>query len=214
MEKPQVIILLGGPASGKGTQAKILAEDIGYKYFGTGDLLRGEAERGTELGKKFAKLMDVGELVPDEFTDPLVLTKLNELKNLGVVLDGYPRNLEQAATLQSVFPDENFLVLNIIVSEKSLLKRMSSRRICDKCGKIITVKNDEKICDFCGGNFIQRVDDSPKILEKRIKTYNTRTAPIIAYYREQDKVKDIDGEPPIKEVTKEIQKAVKGKLTD
>jgi len=208
MEKPKVIILLGGPASGKGTQAKVLAKRIGYNYFGTGDLLRAEVEKGTEAGKKISQLMERGELVPDNLTDPLVLTRLNELKDSGIVLDGYPRNLEQAATLQSVFPDENFLVLNITVSSEELMKRMSSRRICDKCGKIITVKNDEKICDVCGGNFIQRADDSPEILAKRIKTYEDRTEPIIAYYREKDLVKDIDGQPPIEEVTKEIEKVI------
>lgn len=208
MEKSKVIILLGGPASGKGTQAKVLAKRIGYNYFGTGDLLRSEVEKGTDLGKTMGALMDKGELVPDDLTDPLVKARLEELKGLGIVLDGYPRNLEQAATLQEVFPEEDFLVLNIKVSADSLLKRMSSRRICDKCGKIITAKNDEKICDACGGNFIQRTDDSPEVLNKRIKTYEVRTEPIIAYYREKDLVIDIDGEPPIEEVTKEIEKVI------
>jgi len=208
MEKPEVIILLGGPASGKGTQAKVLAKRIGYTYFGTGDLLRAEVEKGTEVGKKIAELMSAGELVPDSMTDLLVLARLNELKNDGIVLDGYPRNLDQAATLQSVFPEEKFLVLNIAVSADELLKRMSSRRICDKCGKIITAKNDEKICDACGGNFIQRADDSPEILQKRIATYEERTEPIIDYYKEKGLVSDINGQPPIEEVTKEIEKVI------
>ena len=205
MENPKVIILLGGPASGKGTQAKVLAKRIGYTYFGTGDLLRAEVEKGTELGKKFAELMNSGELVPDDLTDPLVVSRLNELKDSGIVLDGYPRNLEQAATLKSVFPNEDFLVLNIDVSADSLFERMNSRRICEKCGNIITAKNNETICEKCGGNYVQRSDDSSDVLKKRIETYENLTEPIIAYYREKDLVKDIDGEPPIDEVTKEIE---------
>jgi len=208
--KPKVIILLGGPASGKGTQAKVLAKRIGYSYFGTGDLLRAEVEKGTELGKKFAELMNKGELVPDELTDPIVKEKLEELKESGIVLDGYPRNIQQAGTLAEVFPDEDFLVLNIAVSPQSLLKRMSSRRICDKCGSIFTIKSEsEKNCTACGGNLIQRADDSEEILAKRIKAYEERTEPIISYYREKGKVKDIDGEPPIPEVTKQIEEEVK-----
>jgi adenylate kinase len=209
MEKPKVILLLGGPASGKGTQAKILAKRIGYTYLGTGDLLRAEVEKGTELGKKFGELMSRGELIPDELTDPIIKAKLERLKDSGIVLDGYPRNLEQAKTLKELFPDEDFLVLNVSVAPDSLLKRMSSRRICEKCGSIYTIKSeDEKTCDSCGGNLIQRADDSKEILEKRIKTYEDRTEPIINYYKEKGKVKDIDGEPPISEVTKQIEEAV------
>lgn len=205
MKNPKVIILLGGPASGKGTQAKILAKRIGYTYFGTGDLLRSEVEKGTELGQKFAELMNKGELVPDNLTDPLVKERMAKLKDNGIVLDGYPRNLDQAATLKTVFPNEDFLVLNIDVSADSLFERMNSRRICDKCGNIITAKNDEKICEKCGGNLIQRSDDSPEVLKKRIETYESLTEPIIAYYRDKNLLKDIDGEPPIDQVTKEIE---------
>lgn len=209
MEKPEVAILLGGPASGKGTQAKILAGRIGYTYFGTGDLLRAEVEKGTELGKKFDRLMSKGALVPDDLTNPLVVAALNKIKGKGIVLDGYPRNLDQAENLQDVFPDENFLVLNIKVSANSLLKRMTSRRICDKCGNIYTIKSDdEKTCSACGGNLRKRTDDSPEVLKKRIVAYEELTKPIIAYYREKGLVKDIDGEPPIPEVTREIEKVI------
>ncbi|MEI6144379.1 MAG: nucleoside monophosphate kinase [Candidatus Berkelbacteria bacterium] len=208
MEKPEVVILLGGPASGKGTQAKVLAKRIGYTYFGTGDLMRAEVEKGTELGKTMADLMNRGELVPDNLTIPIVINKLQELKGTNIVLDGFPRNLDQAEILQDIFPSENFLVLNIAVSASSLLKRMSSRRICDKCGNIITAKNDEKVCEKCGGNLIQRDDDKPEVLTKRIQSYENQTKPIIAYYREKGKVRDIDGQPPIADVTKEIEKVI------
>ncbi|MCX6810860.1 MAG: nucleoside monophosphate kinase [Candidatus Berkelbacteria bacterium] len=201
---PNVIILLGGPASGKGTQAKVLAKRIGYTYFGTGDLMRAEVEKGTDLGKTMADLMNRGKLVPDKLTIPIVINRLEELRSTNIVLDGFPRNLDQAEILQDVFPNENFLVLNIEVSGDELLKRMSSRRICDKCGNIITVKNDEKVCEKCGGNLIQRDDDKPEVLTKRIQSYEEQTKPIIAYYREKGLVRDIDGQPPIEEVTKEI----------
>ncbi|MFA5157779.1 MAG: nucleoside monophosphate kinase [Patescibacteria group bacterium] len=207
MKKPDVIIILGGPASGKGTQAKLLAERVGYTYFGTGDLMRSEVEKGTELGKKFAELMNKGELIPDDLTNPMVADKLNELKTNGIVLDGYPRNLDQAKNLQDIFPEENFLVLNVAVSAESLLKRMSMRKVCNKCGKIITAKNNEIDCD-CGGKFVERADDNPEVLKKRINNYEELTKPIIAYYREKDLVKDIDGEPPIEEVTKEIEQVI------
>lgn len=204
MRRPEVIILLGGPASGKGTQAKILAKRIGYTYFGTGDLMRAEVEKGTELGKKFAKLMNKGELIPDDLTNPMVANELRRLKNTGIVLDGYPRNLDQAENLQDVFPEENFLVLNVTVSAESLFNRMSMRKVCNKCGKIITAKNNETDCD-CGGKFVARADDSPEVLKKRINDYEELTKPIIAYYREKGLVVDIDGEPPIEEVTREIE---------
>jgi len=209
MEKPQVIIMLGFPASGKGTQAKILAKRIGYEYFGTGDLLRSEVEKGSDLGKKFARLMEAGELVPDDLTDPLVKDRLSDLKNSGIILDGYPRNLNQAKVLKEVFPDENFFVLNIEVSPKSLLKRMQMRRICEDCGKIFTLSNDQEAnCDSCGGKLIQRADDSQEVLTKRIETYNNLTKPIIGYYSEKGILKNINGEPPIEDVTKEIEKVI------
>ncbi len=205
----KVIIMLGFPASGKGTQANILAKRLGYNYFGTGDLLRAEVEKGSELGKTFAKLMDVGELVPDNLTDPLVKKKLGSLKGSGVILDGYPRNLNQVQVLKQVFPDEDFLVLNIEVSAEALLKRMQNRRICEKCGKIYTINPGEnRKCDICGGNLIQRADDSPEVLARRITTYEELTSPIIRYYQNKGVLVTINGEPPIPEVTKEIEKVV------
>ncbi|MEI8061578.1 MAG: nucleoside monophosphate kinase [Candidatus Berkelbacteria bacterium] len=208
MEKPEVVILLGGPASGKGTQAKVLAKRIGYTYFGTGDLMRAEVEKGSDLGNTMADLMNRGELVPDKLTIPIVINKLKELSGTNIVLDGFPRNLDQAEILQDVFPSEKFLVLNIDVSADELLKRMSSRRICEKCGNIITAKNDETVCEKCGGNLIQREDDKPEVLAKRIQSYEDQTKPIIAYYREKGLVRDIDGQPPIPDVTEEINKVL------
>ena len=207
-KKPDVVILLGGPASGKGTQAKILAERTGYSYFGTGDLLRAEMEKGSQLGKKIAGLMNSGELVPDDLTNPLVARELAKIKGKGIVLDGYPRNLDQAENLQDIFPDENFLLINITASVKSLLKRMQSRRICDKCGKIYTITNDKSTCDVCGGKLIQRTDDSQEVLKKRINAYEELTKPIIAYYRQKGLVREVDGEPPIPAVTKQIEEII------
>lgn len=209
MEKPKVIILLGPPASGKGTQAKILAKRINYKYFGTGDLLRSEVEKGSDLGKKFATAMESGGLIPDELTDPLIKAKLGELKDFGVVIDGFPRNLHQVATLKQVFPEENFLVLNIVLSADSVMERMLKRRICKKCGKIFIIEiGEEKFCDVCGGKLIQRADDNPQVLAKRIKTYGEQTKPLIDYYKNIGKLSDIDGEPPIPGVTRGIEKVI------
>lgn len=203
--RPKIIILLGPPASGKGTQAKLLAKRIGYNYLGTGDLLRQEIDEGSEAGQKFAKLMETGSLIPDQMTDPIVKAKLNEFNNSGIVIDGYPRNLHQVATLKLVFPDEDFLVINIVLSPESIVKRMQKRRICQKCGKIITLKSkEENQCSDCGGELIIRSDDNQKSLMKRIETYETLTKPLIEHYLKIGKLKNIDGEPPIPEVTKQI----------
>lgn len=205
MENPKIIIILGPPASGKGTQAKILAKRIGYKYLGTGDLLRSEVEKGSDAGKKFAKLMESGELIPDELTDSIVKAKLEEYKDFGIVIDGYPRNLHQVATLKQVFPGEDFLIINIVLSADSVMKRMQKRRICEKCEKIYTVESAKKnTCDACGGKLVRRADDNPQSLVKRIETYKKQTKPLIDYYKKLGKIRDVDGEPPIPEVAKQI----------
>lgn len=207
------IIILGPPGSGKGTQAKKLAEKLKMSYFGTGDLIRDEINKETELGKKIKAVVEKGQLINDEAIGQIVKNNINSFKDGGIIFDGFPRSLDQAHVLEDVLPDEEFLVINIQVSAKSLLERMEKRRICSKCDKIFIIDNDAKNnCDACGGELIRRSDDNPEVLKNRIQIYETQTAPIIDYYKQQGNVININGEPSIQEVEQEIWEKINGKI--
>ena len=204
-------IILGPPGSGKGTQAEVLSKKLGYFYFGTGDLMRKEAENGTDLGKRFQTIWDnnQGELVKEEDVKELVSKTLNDLKqSKGVVFDGYPRSIEQQKDMEGLvdFNDKDWLALYIAVQDKDLIERITTRRICANCGTVFFQpdKRGIKVCDNCGGKLIQRQEDSQKITQKRITVYNDQTKPLIDYYRKKDILVEIDGRPSIEEVSKEI----------
>jgi len=208
-------IFLGPPGSGKGTQAKLLAEKISAFYFGTGDLMREEAKIGTEFGKKFQAVWDKGEgaLVSDDIIEEFIETKLKGLDiNRPVVFDGFPRTLGQAHLLEKYIKSEDLEVFNIEVSSQSLIERATTRRVCGKCGKIFfrADLSGIKQCDVCGGNLGKRQEDAPEIVKKRIAVYESQTAPLIEYYKTKEILIDIDGEPPIEEVTQEIESKING----
>ena len=184
-------IILGPPGSGKGTQAKRLAKEKNLFYFGTGDLMRQEAETGTAMGLVFRKVWErgQGELIADELVQRFVGEKLEATDlSQGLVLDGYPRTMEQAEYLEEIFKKkkiDNLLVINLVVSTESLIKRMLKRRV------------DEN-----------RVEDRPEVLRKRIEVYQKQTAPLIEYYQKKGLLINIDGEPTIEEVWEEIKKVL------
>lgn len=201
-------IFLGPPGSGKGTQAKLLAEKLGAFYFGAGDLMRKEAKSGTEYGKKFQAIWDEGKglLVPEEISDGFLENKLKEIQGKQVIFDGYPRTMEQAQMLEKYFPSENIIVINISLDDEALVLRATTRRVCEKCGKIFLHADLSGItlCDVCGGNLVQRQEDTEEIVKKRIEVYNNETKPLIDHFENEGILINIDGEPPIEDVTAEI----------
>lgn len=209
------IILLGPPGSGKGTQAKNLADKYGAFYFGTGDLMRLEAKKGTELGLLFQSVWDKGkgELVPDEIVDKFVMDKFANVDfHQGIIFDGYPRTLHQAELLEKVFTEKNedFLVIEIDVSDQSIVKRMAKRRVCADCGKIYIEGLSDNACVKCGGDLLRRQEDEPEVVKKRLEVYDAQTKPLIDFFSKQNRLIKVDGEPPIEEVEKEIEKIING----
>lgn len=203
-------IFLGPPGSGKGTQAERLAKKHHAIYFGTGDMMREEARLGTNLGQKFQEIWDkgTGELIPEDLVNEFVINKISELdQNQEVIFDGYPRSLKQAEAFVKAFDEKSFRVININVSLKNLIERLSTRRICSKCGKVFFRADisGQKICDSCGNKLIQRQDDRPEVIKKRIDVYQKETQPLIDYYKSQNLLIDINGNPPIDKVEKEIE---------
>lgn len=219
MQTTKHLIILGPPGSGKGTQAKLLQEKFGLFFFGTGDLMRKEAESNSEIGQKFQAVWDKGEggLVSSELINEFVNLKLQKLdKEKGIIFDGYPRTIQQAENLEKVLQilPENLIVLNIEVSKDLLVERMETRRVCGKCKKIFFRPTDNNIqkCDDCGGELIQRQEDQPEVIRKRIEVYEAETKPLVEFYKAHGTLINIDGNPPIDKVTVEINEKLQGIL--
>lgn len=184
------IVLLGAPGSGKGTAAKVLAEDLNLAHISTGQIFRDHMKNNTELGKKIHKYMDNGELVPDEITIEMLIDRLNELDfESGAILDGFPRNIAQAIKLDEILEKRNSKVdiaLNIEVPFDEIIKRIVNRRNCIECNEIYnTVFSPSKvegICDKCGGKLYQREDQKPEIVQNRLEVYNQTAEKIIKHY--------------------------------
>jgi adenylate kinase len=196
------IILLGAPGAGKGTQAMMLAEKMELVQVASGDLFRKALQQETELGKKAKVYMEKGQLVPDEITIQMVLERLAEpdCKN-GAILDGFPRNLEQAKALDKALERESRAINKVVyikVSEGELLKRLGGRWICRKCQTPYhEVDSPPKVagkCDRCGGELYQRADDNVETVKKRLEVYFTETSPLVDYYRQAGKLLEINGE--------------------
>ncbi|RAO99334.1 adenylate kinase [Petrotoga sp. 9PW.55.5.1] len=203
------LLFFGPPGAGKGTQAKMVAEEFDVEHISTGDILREAVSKGTELGKKAKAIMDRGDLVPDEIMNGLVKEKLIELDSF--ILDGYPRTLEQALFLDRTLKELNKEIdaaVLIDVSEEEVVKRISNRRVCPKCGKVYNLitlkpKEDEK-CDVCGTKIVQRDDDKEEVVRGRYKVYKANTEPVIEYYRKNNKIITVNGAQDVEEVTKEL----------
>ena len=211
-ERAQIYILLGPPASGKGTQAERIKEELGVPHIASGDLFREHISRGTELGKQAKEYMVRGDLVPDQLTIEMVKDRLNqEDARSGAVLDGFPRTIPQAEALERMLEDchrELGGVLYISVPEDVLVERVSGRRICAKCGRSYHVKFDPPqepgVCDLDGGELYQREDDKPGTVRQRLEVYMEQTRPLIDYYRSRNVLFEIDGDQPIDQVTEDI----------
>jgi len=204
------LIIFGPQASGKGTQAEKITEHYGIPHISTGDIFRENIRNGTELGKLAKEILDRGELVPDEITNKIIEERLlrDDCKD-GFILDGYPRNRNQAEFLDSL-PYKIEAVINLKISEEEIIKRISARRVCVDCEanfNLIYIKpKQEGICDKCGGKLIIRDDDKPEAIKKRLSIYHEQTEPLLKFYEEKRILKNINGEQPMKTVFNDIIK--------
>ena len=210
------IILLGAPGAGKGTQAVMLADKLNLVQVASGDLFRQALRDETELGLKAKAYMDKGQLVPDEITIQMVLERLSapDCAN-GAILDGFPRNLQQAEALDKALEKQSKKIDKIVyiaVSERELLKRLSGRWICRNCQTPYhQVDSPPKVagkCDRCGGELYQRADDNVETIKKRLEVYFAETSPLIDYYTSTGKLLEINGVGDSAEVNDRIMAAL------
>ena len=204
------IILLGAPGAGKGTQATKISEKYRLPHISTGDIFRDNIKRQTPVGLLAKSYTDNGKLVPDEVTCEIVKGRLeaDDCKN-GYLLDGFPRNLFQAETLETFSKAD--AVLNIDVDLSLLMARLCGRRVCKDCGESYHVDflGGKTVCERCGGELYQRKDDNEETVGNRLKVYSEQTAPLIAYYSERNVLLNIDGVGAIDEVFARIVAALK-----
>lgn len=195
------IIMLGAPGAGKGTQAKKIAEKYQIPHISTGDIFRANIKNGTELGKKAKTYMDQGLLVPDELVCDLVVdrVKQEDCKN-GYILDGFPRTIPQAESLDEALGqmgESLDYAINVDVPDEHIVNRMSGRRACMGCGAtyhiVYAPTKKEGVCDVCGAELILRDDDKPETVQKRLSVYHEQTQPLIDYYKGKGILKDVDG---------------------
>lgn len=207
------LLLMGPPGAGKGTQAVKLVEKFKIPQISTGDMFRAAVKAGTELGKKAKACMESGKLVPDEVTIGIVRERLSQddCKG-GFILDGFPRNVEQAKALEKILDELNLKltkVLNIHVPAADLIERAVGRRVCKNCGATYHVKFNapkiENVCDNCGENLYQRADDNEETMKNRLSVYEESTRPLIDYYEKVGLYTEIDGRQPIDKVTEELE---------
>lgn len=203
------LVLVGPPGAGKGTQAQFVAAQFAIPKISTGDIFRANVSEGTELGVTAKKYMDAGDLVPDEVTSAMVRERLKEEDAVdGFLLDGYPRTVPQAETLDEMLDQmgKNLdVVLELVVDDEEVIRRLSGRRTCRSCGHIWHVDFDpptrEGVCDHCGGQLFQRDDDRPDTIRHRLEVYAEQTAPLIAFYAEKGVLVGIDATGPVDDVT-------------
>ncbi len=203
------MVLLGAPGSGKGTQAKRLCQELGLTLISTGDLLREAVRNNTPLGVKAKGFMDAGKLVPDELVIGLIREKVSGL-NGGFLLDGFPRNLEQARMLDEI-ADIN-LAVNLDVDEQIIVDRIVNRRSCKQCNEVYHLiakpTRMEGVCDKCGGELYQRTDDTEAVVRERLRVYKERTLPLAEFYSQRGILVDVDGQGEIDDVYDRILAAI------
>lgn len=203
----QVFILLGPPGAGKGTQAKNLCRYFQLPHISTGNLLREQIHKKTDLGKMVEIYMQNGQLVPDDTILHILFERISSSNcQKGYILDGFPRTLAQAEKLQTYFKQQKIIpfVFNLHVSDQEILKRLSNRLICTKCHTPYHLFNsppkESGICNICHANLIQRSDDEPKVVNNRLKVYHKQTSPLIAYYEKLKFLHNIDCSKTEKEI--------------
>jgi len=206
-----VIILLGAPGAGKGTQCKRVAEKYRLVHLSSGDILRNNRKEGTTLGKKAAEYMDSGRLVPDQLIIEMMAGAIEAAKG-NCVLDGFPRTVVQAQELDKALAAKGKkidAIVNLEVDDSVIENRMTGRRSCPACGAVYHIETLKPkiagVCDKCGEKLVQRADDNPEVVRSRLKTYHQQTAPVANYYAANGhKIINVDSEKPVDEVTKAV----------
>lgn len=212
------IVLLGGPGSGKGYQAKMLVEKLGIPQISTGDIFRAALKEGTPMGLKAKTYMDKGELVPDDVVIGVVEERLSKPDlEKGYMLDGFPRTLAQAKALDKILEAQGKSISHAVlvdVPDDELVKRLSGRRTCrnSACGAMFHVMfnapKKEGTCDICGSELYQRDDDNEKTIRERLGVYNKQTAPLVQYFADKGLLRKVEGVGPIEEIFARIEKAI------
>ena len=197
-----LLVLFGPPGAGKGTQAQVLSETLGIPHVATGDLFRDHVERGTELGRQANSYMQQGLLVPDEVVTGMLLERISRKDcRDGVLLDGFPRTIKQAQALDARGVDR---VLQLAVPLGELVRRLGGRLVCRGCKAPYRGEAAPERCTACGGELYQREDDKPEAIRRRIEEYQTKTEPLVEYYRGQGKLWEVDGEQEIEAVSRDL----------
>lgn len=207
-----IVVFLGAPGTGKGSQSKLLAQEFDLLQISTGEMLRDEIRNNTDLGKLASVYLDKGELLPCEIMVEMIEKMINNTSRRGgFIFDGFPRTVHQAKAfdnlLKKISKSLDF-VLYFHTSKESLIKRLVSRRICNKCGKdfnIITNPSKSGICDFCQGQIIQRDDDREDVITRRMMVYEQQTEPLINYYTQQKKLRIVNSERSMSDIYEEIK---------
>jgi len=208
------LVVLGKQGAGKGTQCVRLSHHYVVPHVSTGDMLRGEVKSRTALGQRAKELMDRGELIPDDLIIEMVGRRLNEgdTRARGFVLDGCPRTISQAAALADLLlPDELDLVIDLEVSTALVLKRLASRRVCVDCGANYSISSPPLVnwtCDVCGGEVVQREDDTEEAIRRRLELYEHQTAPLVEWYRRRGLLVAVNGTGAPDAVTRRCVKAI------
>ena len=206
------LVLLGAPGAGKGTQAEIISEKYNIPTISTGNIIRAALKNGTEMGLKAKSYIDAGNLVPDDVVIGIIKERLaeNDCQN-GYILDGFPRTIPQAEALDQL-GFEIDAALSIEVTDEEIVKRMSGRRVCEKCGASYHTEYKkpevEGVCNLCGGNLVIRKDDEPETVKNRLKVYHEQTEPLKEYYKSCGKLICVEGQDEVKDTTRLVLEAL------
>ena len=211
------LVLVGPPGAGKGTQAQFIASHFAVPKISTGDIFRTNVSDGTDLGLEARKYMDAGDLVPDEVTIGMVKERLShDDTSEGFLLDGFPRTVQQAVVLDDMLAAHHVgldVVLELVVDDEEVVRRLSGRRTCRRCGHVWHLDFDppatEGICDRCGGELFQRDDDSELTIRHRLEVYADQTSPLIGYYGDRGLLSGVDATGPVEDVTERAINALR-----
>jgi adenylate kinase len=214
------IVLLGSPGAGKGTQCKRIVERYGLEHLSSGDILRKERMGNTELGEKAQRYMDSGELVPDEIVIEMMVEAIKKTGPSGYILDGFPRTVVQAERLDKELDrvgEKIDIILNLKIDDQIVMERITGRRSCPECGAVYHIKNlkpkVDGVCDNDGSRLVQRPDDKPEVVARRLKTYYEQTTAVVDYYEKTHVVYHINAGEPLEEILAGVFEKLNGLTT-